>query len=58
MPYLKLLSHGAEEVSSNEGGASSSRGPVVYGTGYRLGTGDEPSEVIQGPSKPKPPVSY
>lgn len=29
--------------------------PTMYGTGYRLGTGDEPSEVVSGPPRPKQP---
>ena len=37
---------------------SSSRKPVVYGAGYRLGTGQEPTERIPGPiEKPKQKVN-
>ena len=48
-----VVSHGAEEVKDEQ--PTTSKGPVVYGTGYRLGTGNEPTEVIQGPPRPKPP---
>lgn len=41
----------------SEEATTSKKGPVVYGTGYRLGTGNEPQEVVQGPPKPKAPVS-
>jgi hypothetical protein len=59
LPFKKKPKrHGATEVDPNEGsGPGGSRKPVVYGTGYRLGTGNEPTEVIQGPSRPKPPVN-
>ena len=56
--FQKAKDNGAEEVSSGEAAASTSRGPVVYGTGYRLGTGNEPTEVVQGPAKPKQPKSH
>lgn len=47
--------HGAREVDENDQAAASNKGPVIYGTGYRLGSGDEPSEVVRGPARPKPP---
>ncbi len=61
--YLLFFSkrHGATEVRADEGGASSGatgRNPSVYGTGYRLGTGNEPQEVVQGPPRPKQPVIF
>ncbi len=48
--------HGATEVKGEDEASGSSRKPVVYGTGYRLGTGNEPQEVVQGPPRPKQPV--
>lgn len=53
---LNFYRHGAQEVDTSEQ-TSSKKTPVVYGTGYRLGTGEEPSEVIQGPPRPKAPVN-
>lgn len=53
--FEKAKEHGAQVVDSNE--QTSKKGPVVYGTGYRLGTGNEPQEIIRGPEPPKPPVS-
>ncbi|CAF0710617.1 unnamed protein product [Brachionus calyciflorus] len=53
--FQKAKEHGAQVVDSGE--KSSNKGPVVYGTGYRLGTGNEPQEVIKGPEPPKPPKS-
>jgi hypothetical protein len=51
---LVLFSHGAQEVTPEE--ATTKKGPVVHNVGYRLGTGNEPTEVIRGPEQPKPPV--
>jgi UBX domain-containing protein 1 len=55
--FQKAKEHGAEEVQSEniEASGSSRKAPVVYGNGYRLGTGNEPTEVIPGASRPKPP---
>ena len=60
--YFKLITinpvakrHGAQEVDSSNEAHGSRQGPKVYGTGYRLGTGEEPSEVIHGPPRPKTP---
>lgn len=51
--FEKAKEHGAQEVDPNEDNSNSKRTPVVYGTGYRLGTGKEPTEVIPGPPRPK-----
>jgi len=50
--FAKAKEHGAQEVDPSEE-PSTSKKPVVYGHGYRLGTGNEPSEVIPGPPRPK-----
>lgn len=52
--FEKAKEHGATEVDQSEGGGASTSSKKSYqGTGYRLGTGGEPSEVIQGAAKPK-----
>lgn len=53
--FEKAKEHGATEVQDQSEAAGSSKKPVVYGTGYRLGTGNEPTEIIKGPERPKPP---
>ena len=55
--YLKVdyFRHGAQEVDPSDE-ATTSKKPVVYGHGYRLGTGNEPTEIIPGPPKPKQKV--
>jgi hypothetical protein len=55
---LLIKRHGAQEVDPNEDNSNSKRTPVVYGTGYRLGTGKEPTEVIPGPPRPKQKVIF
>lgn len=49
--FAKAKEHGAEEVEDN-GSDSNPRGS---GTGYRLGTGAEPQEVLKGPTRPAAP---
>lgn len=52
--FRKAKESGAQEVDGNiQHGATSSS--TAYGTGYRLGTGKEPTEIIKGPDRPKPP---
>jgi len=52
--FKKAKEHGATEVDQNESGTAATSSKTAYqGTGYRLGTGGEPSEVIQGAAKPK-----
>lgn len=53
--FQKAKEHGAQVVDSSDQNAK--KGPVVYGTGYRLGTGSEPQEIVRGPEPPKPPKS-
>lgn len=63
--FQKAKEHGAQEVSGGDdsaGARASDQKPSTssgrqFGTGYRLGTGEEPSEVIKGPDRPKPPKS-
>lgn len=53
--FQKAKEHGAQEVDMSEeaGGSRKGAGAAPVGTGYRLGTGNEPSEVIPGGSKGK-----
>lgn len=52
--FQKAKEHGAQEVDPSEGAAGTSKKSSGYhGTGYRLGSGNEPSEVIPGAPKPK-----
>lgn len=52
--FEKAKEHGAQEVDASESAAGTSKKSGTYqGTGYRLGTGGEPSEVIPGAPKPK-----
>lgn len=53
--FKKAKEHGAKEVENNQETGTQSNSPIFYGTGYRLGTGEEPSEVVRGPELPKPP---
>ncbi len=48
------IRHGAQEVDMTE--ATSRKKAPSIGTGYRLGTGNEPSEVIPGGPKVKQAV--
>lgn len=51
--FEKAKEHGAQEVdmSDEAAGAATSKKTAPVGTGYRLGTGTEPSQVIPGGAK-------
>jgi len=53
--FQKAKEHGAQEVDQSEAEGTSKKSTTNHGTGYRLGTGGEPSEVIPGAPVPKKP---
>jgi len=54
--YTFLSNRSGAQVVDSSSTSTASNKPAVSGTGYRLGTGNEPTEVIRGPPAPKPPV--
>lgn len=51
--FEKAKEHGAQEVESSDSAGTSKKTPKSHGPGYRLGSGNEPSEVIPGAPKPR-----
>lgn len=51
--FEKAREHGATEVNESEAAKTSKKSSYQHSTGYRLGSGNEPSEVIPGAPKPK-----
>lgn len=44
-------------MNESEGASTSKKSSYQHSTGYRLGSGNEPSEVIPGAPKPKETVN-